>query len=134
MIDPITRYILQESSLDAPSEAKNAIHFANGFPGGKNIKKQYEIKSENCRKKAAILKKQGNKDEAHKYDWKCGTAALCEFDKKVIDIIKKYGPTFCNKYNGKEKKDCMDYIRGEIGNRKHECDIQKRDMEAELGS
>ena len=136
MIDPITEYILESmshiESVKFQHKMESEFRYARGFPGGKQNEALYRKKKADCRKKEDQLDKQGKSREAHIYDLKCGTAALCELDNVAINLVRKYGPSFCSKYNDEEKKICMETMKLEIKNLKYECDSNKRSMKIEL--
>lgn len=138
MIDPITEYILKEQ-MNHVEEAKfemkirSVFRYAEGLPGGKQLKTKFKQTKMSCDKKEKQLEKQGKKDEAFKYGWQCYTAAVCNYDNSAISIIRKHAPKFCSKYDGDKKRVCMEVIKFTINNHKHECNTQKRDMKVELG-
>ena len=138
MIDPITQYILNEQmdhreEVYFESKIRSVFRYAQGLPGGKQLKAKFKQNKMFCDKKEDQLEKQGKKDEAFKYGWRCYTAALCNYDNTAISIIRKHAPKFCSKYDGDKKIVCMEVIKFTINNHKYECDTQKRDMKVELG-
>lgn len=110
----------------------DVLRYGKGFPGGKKIKENYKLHKSICKKKVEKLRSLGKSKEAHQLEWKCEVAALCKYVNSAMALVKKHGPTHCNKYDNEKKKICTDNLKIEVGNLKHECDSAKKSMKIEL--